>query len=294
MRVAIITPTIGEDMSRAIRTIDEQRTVDGRPLEEAGIELYHVIVYDGQEGRSESVGRRTWLYSPGERYGCGAVARALGARHAVDRLRCHAMGFLDADNWLHPEHVARMVEFGQRYPSFPALVARRLIVTHDTGEVIEGHPDTNGEAVRGLGGTRQPFVDTNCGWLQGRGVTLGPDWATAMRYRDDDYDADAPVNGIEDISFWTHVVNCLDETEMPAPVYAVPTVYYRSMWLNSYQPCGKQRPPTVARIVDENNRVVNLRWRVVRDDGGESHWQVWPRDEDPPPVPEGLTEVPEC
>lgn len=295
MRVAIVMPTIGEDISRAIESIDAQQMLDGASLEDAGIELHHVIVYDGEEGVTRVSGRRTWLYSPGERYGCGAVARAMGAGHAVDRLRCHALGFLDADCWLHPHHVATMIAFASQYPSFPALIAKRVIVTHDTGEPIEDHePDRSGQSRMGPGGTIQPFVDTSCIWLQGRGVTLGPNWATAMRYHDDDYDADAPVNGIEDISFWGHVLNCLDYTEKPAPIASVPTVYYPSRWLSSYKPGGRQRPPEVARIVNANNRVVNLRWRVVSDTDGELHFQAWPHDGPAEPVPDGMTEVPEC
>jgi len=294
-RVAIVTPTIGEDMTRAIASVDAQEMVDGSTLEDAGIELHHVVVFDGKSGRCEVVGKRTWLYSPGEKYGCGAVARALGCQHSVDRLRVHALCFLDADNALHKHHIAKMIAFGNLYRGFPALISRRVIVTHDTYEPIEDHHhDRSGASWRGPGGTVQPFVDSSCIWLQGRGVTLGPDWATAMRYQDDDYNADAPVNGIEDISFWGHVMNCLDETEKPAPIAPEATVLYRSRWLDSYKPGGRQRPPEIARIVDENDLVVNLRWRVVRDAKDELHWQAWEHTSPAPDVLEGMTEVPEC
>lgn len=329
IRVAIVTPTIGEDLTKTIESVDAQRLPKG-------VELHHVIVRDGittsitargdvdavavlddlkrnssmvlpagmqleiiPPSRSEVTGNRHWLALPGDPngLGCGAVPRAFGSLYAVDRLRVHALGFLDADNWLHEGHVELMLRIGAPRPDCRALVASRTIVTHDTGEPIEDHPpDQSGLVHHGPGGPVQPFVDANCIWLQGDGVPLGRDWVTAMRFPEDGdgYNVDAPISVVEDRLFWGHVCRCLRHSGFPVPVAPVPTVFYRSAWIDSYNAANPhQRPPRVAKAIDAEGNLLKLHWRVI-DDGKGPRFDAWQVGMEPPPLPDGARLVDEA
>lgn len=296
-RVAIVTPTIGEpEIELAIKSVDAQELPPD-------VELHHVIVMDGVgEVKYEQGGGnayRHWLAMPGDKNGkgCGGQPRALGSQYAVDRLRVHALGFLDADNWIRANHVKTMLEVGASRPDCDAICARRFFIHWETGEPMPGLPDSSGAVVLGAGkGAQQPFVDTNCIWLQGRGVLLGRDWGIVRRWTNDEaggfYDPDAPIKSGEDRVFWNHVTAQLRQGAYPVPMAAEPTVAYRSVWLVSYPLGGKFRPPPVAKNHDGDD-VQRLRWRIV-DAGKGPIYDVWPDGMDEPPVPDGVKVLERC
>lgn len=137
MRVAIVTPYWREApriLRRCIDSVAEQAD--------------HFLIADGipQPWIDKRPARHIRLDRSHGDY--GGVARSIGAMLAIGE-GYDAIGFLDADNWLEPDHVAHCLQAAGEVPECDYVIARCTLRRPDEsaipfeGESIERHVDTN-------------------------------------------------------------------------------------------------------------------------------------------------------
>jgi hypothetical protein len=149
----------------------------------------------------------------------GNVARVVGSLEAMAQ-GCDAIGFLDADNWLAPHHVATLLELQQRTRA-DVCTASRTICRVDGSEMLVDREND---------GTRH--VDTSCFLLQRSAFGLLPAWAYIPKSH----------AAISDRIFWSLVKGKLGGRELALSHSAEPTVFYRSRYSAHYRALG-ERPP---------------------------------------------------
>src|SRR3954471_1630866 len=99
LRVAVVVPFHSEPLEQLERCVASVRE------QTYACEL--VMVSDGGRPYTPPDSTRL-LHLPHAHGDFGNCARAIGALEAMGS-GADAVAFLDADNWLHPEHIARMV-----------------------------------------------------------------------------------------------------------------------------------------------------------------------------------------
>jgi glycosyltransferase involved in cell wall biosynthesis len=143
VRYAIITPYHKEPPSWLQRCIDSVRRQT--------VPADHILVADGHA--------QDWLGSAGVRHlvldrahgNFGNTPRAIGAMLAIGE-QYDGFGFLDADNWLEPDHIAACLDTMAEAPAPEAIdyiIARRCLRRPDetimpiADRPVEEHVDTN-------------------------------------------------------------------------------------------------------------------------------------------------------
>ena len=161
----------------------------------------------------------------------GNTARGLGALLAVAD-KYDGIGFLDADNFLDPDHVARCVERGAQEPRPDALIARRRFVRPDGSELhLSEEPD---------------HIDTNSWWFLDGAYHLLPFWVLIPRQM-------TPIGD--------RVFAGLTETaKLVCAPLSQATVNYTCLWEGVYRLIG-ETPPEGAKP-DIDLKAV-LRWMIA-------------------------------
>ena len=209
MKVAVITPYYKEPRAWIQRCIDSVRAQN--------IAATHVVVADGhpQDWIDREPVRHLRLDSAHADF--GNTPRALGALMAASE-GYDAVCFLDADNWLAPDHVRSCVELA-RTGEFDYLTTKRHMVREDGSIMpLRINEDNNGS-----------HVDTNCYFLlRGSFHTLAR-WALMPRpmavYGDRVFLASLRDEGLR----------CAGTEQR--------TLFYLCTWAHLYRDIGETPPP---------------------------------------------------
>lgn len=209
-RVAIVTPYWQEPPALLARCIDS--------VAQQSVPVDHLLIADGagQDWLDDTAVRHIRLdRNHGD---CGNVARGIGALLAAGE-GYGAIGFLDADNRLDPDHVAQCL--AARTPGCGLVVARRRF------ELPDGTPVPAAE--------ESGLVDTNCLFLLPPAYPVIARWALMPR----------PLAPIGD-----RIVHAaLIRMGLTAVRTAAPTLTYVSRWAEHYRAAGRQ-PPDDAKALD--------------------------------------------
>jgi len=213
-RYAIVTPYYKEDRKTLERCLDSVR--------KQSVHVDHIVVADGFPQSwidGEAVRHLTLDVAHGD---FGSAARGLGALLAVSE-GYDAIGLLDADNWLAPDHVANCLELASRQTEpCDFIVARRHFMTPD-----ETLLDVREES---------SLVDTNCFFLLPGSYPVLHHWVTMPK----------PMTPICDRIFLaaTHAYG-LRSAQLDQP-----TVFYETLWSATYAAAGMAAPANAKPNVD--------------------------------------------
>jgi hypothetical protein len=148
---------------------------------------------------------------------CGDAARAVGSMLAITE-GCDAVAYLDADNWVEPDHVAGLVQL-HAAASAPVCVASRSLQRLD-GSLL----DPRGEAADG-----RELVDTSCLFLTGPALRVALLWGFVP----------AHLHPVDDRIVWA----ALRGLGVRIARRLTPTVRYRTAYRVHYEERGELPPP---------------------------------------------------
>jgi glycosyltransferase involved in cell wall biosynthesis len=162
LRVAVITPYYDEPLE-VLRQAHESVMQQTHPCT-------HFLIADGHP--NDHVRQWTAEHTVLARAHAdnGNTPRAIGSICAASE-GFDAIAYLDADNWFHPTHVARMVELHQRTGA-PVCTATRSIHRHDGSLMYVDRDESDGK----------DMVDTSCLFLARGAFRALPLWAMIPRH----------------------------------------------------------------------------------------------------------------
>jgi len=146
----------------------------------------------------------------------GDWARSAGALHAAAS-GYDAVGFLDGDNWLEPDHVEKMLALDVDI----ATCAR--FICHADGRVLREDHECDGVGL----------VDTSCFLLRRGAFGLLAHWALIPR----------ALSPACDQLFWGCAKAVIRERHLTHAHSPVPTVNFRSRYATHYHALGLEPPP---------------------------------------------------
>lgn len=208
---AIVTPYFAESQALLRRCIDSVKAQT--------VAVDHILVADGapQDWIDAENVRHIRLDRPHGDY--GNTPRAIGAMLAASA-ECAGIGFLDADNWLEPEHVATCVETALRATSqgrVDYVIARRSLRRPDGSQLPCGDEPI------------EKHVDTNCFFLLPGSYHILPYFGLMPR----------ALSAIADRVFY----DALRQRGLSAAVNTAVTVNYQCLWAAVYESLGETPPP---------------------------------------------------
>jgi glycosyltransferase involved in cell wall biosynthesis len=153
----------------------------------------------------------------------GNTPRTIGGLLAVSA-GYEAIGFLDADNWLEPNHVASCVEASERNAECDYVIARRNLCRPDGSVIKFNDPPV------------QSFVDTNCFFLLPGAFHVIPHFSLTP----------IELSPICDRVFYT----ALKAKNLNVEVVAEKTVNYHCIWSYIYKLAGETPPPNAKGGID--------------------------------------------
>lgn len=214
-RIAVVTAYYREprqQIERAIASVKGQSVASD-----------HIVVADGnpQAWVDEANVRHIRLDTSHRDY--GNTPRGVGALLAVSE-DYDAICFLDADNWLEPDHVERAIATAKRYPGCDYVVARRFL--RRPNETILPVPE---EPI-------EQHVDTNCFFFLKGAFHALPQFALIPR----------EMSSIGDRLFYKYI----RKLGLVAAIVDRPTVNYHCLWESLYRFAGEPPPPDAKPNVD--------------------------------------------
>ena len=215
-RYAIVTPYFRETRDKLERCL--------RSVRRQTVAVDHIVVADGfaQQWIDGEPVRHLRLDMSHNDF--GGTPRGLGALLAASE-GYKGIGFLDADNWIADDHVARCVEAASQVgPDCDYVIARRFLTRPDgtTIDVKDRPPSED--------------VDANClFFLEGSYHSLHH-WVTIPRQ----------LSAIND----RVVVSALKNYGLRPARVKDPTVFYECLWSMIYQSVGELPPPNAKPNVD--------------------------------------------
>jgi hypothetical protein len=170
----------------------------------------------------------------------GNAARGVGGLLAVAE-GYESIAFLDADNWLDPDHIERCIAASRSLPGAGCdfVIAKRRWVRPD--ETVIAVPDEPPER----------HVDTNCFVLLRGAFHLVSVWGSMPR----------EVSAIGDRIFYA----ALRHGGLASASVAHPTVNYRCLWEYVYRAAGEPPPPGAKPSIDAAAIEAWLRSRSDRE-----------------------------
>jgi hypothetical protein len=230
-RYAIVTPYYKEEkwlLERCIQSVRKQT-----------VPTDHIVVADGFP-QSWIDGERVRHIRLDRNHGdYGNTPRTIGGLLAVSA-GYEGIGFLDADNWLEPNHVARCVETSERNAACDFVIARRNLCRPD-GSVIK----VNDPPV-------QSFVDTNCFFMLPGSYHVIAHFALMP----------IELSPICDRVFYA----AIKAKKLNAEVVTEKTVNSHCLWSYIYRVAGEIPPPDAKDGIDYNGM---KRWLDAQDERGQ-------------------------
>jgi glycosyltransferase involved in cell wall biosynthesis len=230
-RYAIVTPYYKEEkrlLERCIQSVRKQTVPADHIVVADGFPQNWI---DGEHVRHIKLDRNHADY--------GNTPRTIGGLLAVSG-GYEGIGFLDADNWLEPNHVASCVEASERNAACDFVIARRNLCRPD-GSVI----NVNDPPV-------QSFVDTNCFFMLPGSYHVIPHFSLMPR----------ELSPICDRVFYT----MLKAKKLVAEVVTEKTVNYHCLWSYIYRVAGETPPPEAKGGIDYK---AMKRWLDAQDERGQ-------------------------
>lgn len=215
-RFAIVTPYYKEDRKTLERCLNSVRT--------QSVHVDHIVVADGfpQLWIDDEPVRHLKLDSAHGDF--GGTPRGLGLLLAVSE-GYEAIGLLDADNWIAPDHVERCLDLASRIAErCDFVVARRYFMTPK--EVSLGAPD---EPVTDL-------VDTNCYFFFSGSYPALHHWVTMPKQ----------LSPIGDRIF----LAATQTYKLRSAMLDQATVFYETLWSSSYESRGLPVPENAKLDID--------------------------------------------
>lgn len=208
MKVAMITPYYKESTAQLRRCHDSVRAQT--------VPVAHIMVADGEPHPWCDKQDVEHIKLPKSHGDAGATPRALGAISAFSR-GYDAIGFIDADNWIEPDHVDNMIAVLKSTDAAVAVATRTI-------HALDGKPlyvdtwESNG----------RDFTDTNCLFLTKSTLHLMSGWVT-----------DDSLKLWSDRVFWNTVL----KSKLPIASCTKPTVAYVTKWAAHYVNAGVEPSP---------------------------------------------------
>lgn len=147
MKVALVTPYYQESAG-LLRTCHLSVAAQTHP------DVTHIMVADGHPHPFVEQWECEHIVLPASHRDAGATPRAIGAMSAFGR-GYDAVGFIDADNAVDPDHVEQMVSIVRAEQAQFVAATRRLHSRFDGRELYADFIESNGDYL----------VDTNCMFL---------------------------------------------------------------------------------------------------------------------------------
>ena len=214
-RFAIVTPYYREEkwlLERCIRSVREQ-----------SLPADHLMVADGFP--------QDWIDGAGVRHirldrshaDYGNTPRTIGALLAVSA-GYDGIGFLDADNWYEPEHVALCAEAAARSETCDYVIAQRHLRRPDGSIINADQPALSN------------FVDTSCFFLLPGSYHVIPVWVLTP----------PQLSPVCDRVFYA----ALKARKLISEIVPEKTVNYHCIWRHVYTRIGEAPPPEAKGGVD--------------------------------------------
>ncbi len=214
-RPVLVTPYHKEDRPMLERCLDS--------VAAQTVPCDHVVVADGfpQDWIDARPVRHLKLSKAHADY--GNTPRGLGALLAAHE-GAAGIGFLDADNWLEPDHVERCLEAAKYAgPPIDVVIARRYLV-RPNGTIIQYYRDP----------PANEFVDTNCFFLMPGAYHLIPVWIQMPK----------PIASMCDRIF----LESIRAAGLNGVVVKKTTVYYYCLYEDVYRAIGETPPPNARKV----------------------------------------------
>lgn len=228
LRVAVITPMYQTDpewLAQCCRSVQAQT-----------YPCHHFVVCDGvgPVEVAERYGAEV-VTIPGPCRDYGDTPRSIGSLLAIAK-GFDALVWLDADNWLLPNHIATLVELQQRTGAVVCTSSRSL--QHMNGEPLGPCYEVNGTS----------FVDTNCYLVTRPAFDLAALWGTLP----------TALHKVGDRLVWSQV----GRWRLSHAHSELPTVAYRTQFRIHYEHFGVTPPPdakaSIAVSPDEARLIANF------------------------------------
>ncbi|MFO0588377.1 MAG: glycosyltransferase family A protein [Polyangiaceae bacterium] len=223
LRVAIVTPYCGEGADVLAQCLASVAAQTER--------CAHIVVGDGAVNEVVRDFDVQHIQLPQRHRDAGDTPRAIGAMSAVAQ-GFDAIGFLDGDNWLSPDHVATMCDLHSDTGAQVMIAARSL--HRLDGTLLRA----GGEARDGV-----DHVDTNCLFLTSAAFRMVPVWAMMPKR----------LHLAGDRLVWS-TIQALGYQIARAEKA---TVHYRTGFRVHYEECG-ETPPEGAK--DATDVRASMRW----------------------------------
>jgi glycosyltransferase involved in cell wall biosynthesis len=226
MKVAMITPYHRE-------SVEVLKKCHASVAAQSHHNVTHIMVADGEPHPWCRTVPVEHMILPCSHRDAGATPRALAAISAFSR-GYDAVGFIDADNWIDPDHVASMLET-LNHTGGDGVIATRRIHAMDGSELYVDNIESNGVNM----------VDTNCMFLGRKSLHLMTYWVTVPEMR-----------LWSDRAFW----DVVKKANLTITRCTKPTVAYVSRWAWHYQHAGVPIPPSAVWIdQDEQGNLIHTR-----------------------------------
>ena len=205
MKPAVITPYLRENLNileRCHKSVLAQKA-----------EATHFLVADGNGQAVIDHWNVQHLVLPYSNNNCGNTPRALGALMAASQ-GYEPIFFLDADNWLQPNHVEYALKLHQNDPTIDVVISGRTIVLDD-GSLLDAAPED----------VEQHFADTSTLCLFKKAYKTLALWTLMPNEL-------APICD-------RIIYECLKLLQLNMHWHHKPTLMFESHYLNHYRLAGK-------------------------------------------------------
>lgn len=223
LRVALVTPYCGESADVLAQCLASVAAQTER--------CTHIVVGDGASNEGVRDFEVQHIVLPERHRDAGDTPRAIGAMSAIAQ-GFDAIGFLDGDNWLSPEHVATMCDLHAETGA-QVMIARRSLHRLD-GTLLRP---------RGEAGDGVDHVDTNCLFLTSAAFRMVPVWAMMPKR----------LHLAGDRMVWSTIQALGYQIARAERV----TVHYRTGFREHYEESG-ETPPSAAKDAKEVR--ASMRW----------------------------------
>lgn len=210
MKVAMVTPYYQESLEVLRRCHDSV-------LAQTHADVRHILVADGHPNAALDSWNCEHIPLPFSHRDAGGTPRAIGALSAFGR-GYDAVGFIDADNSIDPEHAQRMIGVAATHRAQFVAATRRIHCGIDGRELYTDFIESNTEYM----------LDTNCMFLTRDCAYLLGYWITP---------SDQVL--VNDRTFWQAVKS----SGLRIARCLTPTVTYNTKWAFHYGYAGVEIPP---------------------------------------------------
>jgi len=228
MRIAVVTPYLNEP-DRYLREAHDSVRAQTHPAD-------HILIADGKPKPLVESFQAAHVVLAGPNQDSGGTPRGVGSVLAATQGYDGVM-FLDADNWMEPDHIASLVALHERTGA-PITTSDRKLCGLD-GTVMA----TRDGSVDGV-----TFVDTGCFLVTRAAFHILPFWMNLPR----------SLAKIHDLLFWMAI--CAEGIRTAHS--GQPTFCYRTAFATHYYAHGREPPAGVQRDVTPILHA-QLRWSTM-------------------------------